>query len=189
MRSMGRTDYCNTNNISFKIQVPIPQAQPNETKHFPSTPSPILKRTTLSPTVPVTITSTPIDAENIICIGGKTIWAQQEKEQREKINSPSSPPKTAPATALIDKDEEVTECPSALPEDLDVIKDINQHDKDDDYIPLMSAIALKKKKRMLFLAVEFHTVKLDALVDSGEYNNAISKRDAEKLAKMLVSAS
>ena len=45
----------------------------------------------------------------------------------------------------------------------------------------MSAIALKKKKRMLFLPVEFNTVKIDALVDSGAYINAISERDAEKL--------
>ena len=45
----------------------------------------------------------------------------------------------------------------------------------------MSSIALKKKKRMLFLPVEFNTVKIDALVDSGAYINAISERDAEKL--------
>ena len=68
-----------------------------------------------------------------------------------------------------------------LPEDLDAIKEFIQHDKNDDYIPLMSAIALKKKKRMLFLPVEFNTVKIDALVDSGAYINAISERDAEKL--------
>ena len=45
----------------------------------------------------------------------------------------------------------------------------------------MSAIALKKKKRMLFLPIEFNTVKIEALVDSGAYINAISERDAEKL--------
>ena len=45
----------------------------------------------------------------------------------------------------------------------------------------MSAIALKKKKRMIFLPVEFNTIKIDALVDSGAYINAISERDAEKL--------
>ena len=78
-------------------------------------------------------------------------------------------------------DVEITECPSKLPEDLDTIKEFIQHDKDDDYIPLMSSIALKKKKRMLFLPVEFNTVKIDALVDSGAYINAISERDAEKL--------
>ena len=47
----------------------------------------------------------------------------------------------------------------------------------------MSAIALKKTKRMLFLPVDFNTVKNDALVDSGAYINAISERDAEKLAQ------
>ena len=45
----------------------------------------------------------------------------------------------------------------------------------------MSAIALKKKKRMLFLPVEFSTVKIDALVDSGSYINDISEKDAGKL--------
>ena len=63
------------------------------------------------------------------------MWAQQEKEQRETTDSPPSPPKTAPATAMADGDEEITECPSALHEDLDVIKEFIQHDKDDDYIP------------------------------------------------------
>ena len=137
-----------------------PQAQPKETPNFPSPPSPILKRTTPSPTVPVTFTSTPIDEENIICIEDKTIWAQQEKEQRRKTSSPSSPPKTAPATAMTDEDEEITECPSTLPEDLYVIKEFIQHDKDNDYIPLLSAITLKEKKRMIFLPVDFNTVKI-----------------------------
>ena len=82
---------------------------------------------------------------------------------------------------MTDKDEEITECPSALPEDLDVIKEFIRHDKDDNYIPLGTAIALKKKKRMLFLPVEFNTLKIHAVVDSGAYINAISERDAEKL--------
>ena len=73
---------------------------------------------------------------------------------------------------MTDEDEEITECPSALPEDLDVIEEFIQHDQDDDYIPLMA-----KKKRLLFLPIEFNTVKLDALVDSGAYNNAISERN------------
>ena len=45
----------------------------------------------------------------------------------------------------------------------------------------MSAIALKKKKRKLFLPVDFNTVKIDSLVNSGAYINAISEMDAEKL--------
>ena len=170
-----------TNKLSFKIQVSNPQAQSTEITNLPSPPSPILKRTTPSPTVPVTITTTPIDAENIICIEYKTVWAQQERRKRENADPPVTPPKTAPVTALTSDDAEITECPSKLPEDLDAIKEFIQHDKDDDYIPLMSAIALKKKKRMLFLPVEFNTVKIDALVDSGAYINAISEGDAEKL--------
>ena len=79
------------------------------------------------------------------------------------------------------QDEGTTECPLTLPEDLDVVKEFIQHDKEHDYIPLMSAVALKKKKRMLFLPVDFNSVKIDALVDSGAYINAISERDAERL--------
>ena len=82
---------------------------------------------------------------------------------------------------MTENDEETTECTPALPEDLDVIKKFIQHDKDSDYIPLMSAFALKKKKRMLFLPLDFNTVNIDALVNSGAYINAISGRDAEKL--------
>ena len=170
-----------TNKLSFKIQVSNPQAQPTGITNLPSPLSPILKSTTPSPTVPATITSTPIDAENIICIEDKTIWAHQERRKRDNVDPPVTPPKTAPVTALMDDDVEISECPSKLPEDLDAIKEFIQHDKDDDYIPLMSSIALKKKKRMLFLPVEFNTIKIDALVDSGAYINAISERDAEKL--------
>ena len=82
---------------------------------------------------------------------------------------------------MTNEDEEKTECLSKLLENLDVIKEFIQHDKDYDYILLMSAITLKKKKRMLFLPVEFNTVKIDALVDSGAYINAVNERDAEKL--------
>ena len=103
------------------------------------------------------------------------------KKKTRECRPPVTPPKTAPVTALTHDDVEITECPSKLPEDLDAIKEFIQHDKDDDFIPLMSAIALKKTKRMLFLPVEFNTVKIDALVDSGAYINAISERDAEKL--------
>ena len=170
-----------TNKLSFKIQVPNPQAQSTEITNLPSPLSPILKRTT--PTVPVTITSTQIDAENIICIEDKAIWPRQTREQRENTAPPSPSTQTAPATAMTAEDKGTTECPPALPEDLDAIKEFIQHDKNNDYIPLMSAIALKKKKRMLFLPVEFNAVKNDALVDSGAYINAISERDAEKLGQ------
>ena len=170
-----------TNKLTFKIQVPNPQAHTTEITDLPSPPSPILKWTAPSPTAPVTITSTPINAENIICIEDKTIWSRQAREQRENTASPSSSPHTAPSTAMTAEDKGIPECPSNFPEDLDVIKEFIQHDKEDDYIPLMSAIALKKKKRMLFLPVEFNTVKIDALVDSGAYINAISEKDAEKL--------
>ena len=156
-------------------------AQSTEIMDLPSPPSRFLKRTILSPTAPVTITSTPINAENIICVEDKTIWAQQKKEQREQANPTTPPPNHASTPATTSEDEEITGCPSKLPEDLDVIKEFIQHDKEDNYIPLMSAIALRKKKRMLFLSAEFNTLKIDALVDSGAYISAISERDAAKI--------
>ena len=45
----------------------------------------------------------------------------------------------------------------------------------------MSAITLKKKKRMLFLPVEFNNVKKHALVGSGVYIDAISEKDVERI--------
>ena len=121
-----------TNKLASKIQVPNPQARSTAITNLPSPPSPILKRTTPSPTAPVTITSTPIVAKNIICIEDETIWARQAREQRENTASPSSPRQTAPATAITAEDEEITECPPTLPEDLDTIKEFIQHDKEDD---------------------------------------------------------
>ena len=111
----------------------------------------------------------------------KTIWARQARQQNENATSFSSPPQTTPATAMTENDEGITEYPPALLEDLDVIKEFIQQDKDSDYIPLMSAIALKEKKRMRFLPIDFNTVKIDALLDSGAYINAISENNAEKL--------
>ena len=111
-----------TNKLSFKIQVSNPQAQSTGITNLPSPPSPILKRTTPSQTVPVIITSTPMDAENIICIEDKTIWAHQERRKRENADPPVTPPKTAPVAALTNDDVEITECHSKLPEDLDAIK-------------------------------------------------------------------
>ena len=80
-----------TNKLSFKIQVSNPQAQSTGITNLPSTLSPILKRTTPSPTVPVTITSTPIDAENIICIEDTynmgTSRKRKTRESRPSSNS------------------------------------------------------------------------------------------------------
>ena len=173
-----------TNKLSFKIQVSNPQAQFTESTTLLSPPSPILKKTTQSSPTPVTTTPTPIDAENIICIEDKTIWTQQAKEQREAADQTVSPPTTTSELPTKDHnhaDDEVTECPQQLPYDLNIIKEFIQHDKDDDYIPLMSAITLKKKKRMLFIPLDFENTRIDALVDSGAYINVISERDADKI--------
>ena len=67
--------------------------------------------------------------------------------------------------------------------DLNVIKELIQHDKEDDYIPLMSAITLTKKRLMLFFRLEFDKTKTDALVDSGAYINAINETDIDKMQK------
>ena len=148
------------------------------TKNNTTNPPPLSSILKKSDSTPVPITSTPIVAENIICFEYKTISLQWAKQQREDTLSSPPPPQTAPATGIPDNNEETTEYPPSLPEDLDVIEEFSQPDDNDDYIPLMSAIALKKKKIMLFLTVEFHNVKIDALVDSGAYINDISGRHA-----------
>ena len=55
-----------------------------------------------------------------------------KQNNREDILSPLPPSQTAPATEVPDKNEETTESPPSLPEDLDVIKEIIQHDNNDD---------------------------------------------------------
>ena len=86
-------------------------------------------------------------------------------------NCSPPPPQAAPEppTQQHNHDNETVaaECRQQLPLDLNVIKDFIQHDKDNDNIPLLSAITLKNKRRMLFIPLEFHKVKIDALVDSG----------------------
>ena len=67
--------------------------------------------------------------------------------------SPPPPSQTAPAAEAHDNNEDTTECPPTLNEDLDVIKEFIQHDKDDDYITLMSEIALKKKEKNALLTI------------------------------------
>ena len=47
----------------------------------------------------------------------------------------------------------------------------------------MSALTLKKKRCMLFIPLDFETIKIDALVDSGAYINVIIERDANKIQK------
>ena len=114
----------------------------------------------------------------------KTIRSRQTNEQREDIPSPSPPPpQTAHATDASNNNEDVTECPQRLPYDLNVMKEFIQPNKDDNYIPLMSAITLKKRKKMLFIPLEFQKIKIDALVDSGAYIKVISEQDAAKSQK------
>ena len=147
-----------TNTLSFKILVRNPQKRPETVPEFPAL-SPIQKKSELTPIVPVTVTSTPIKAENIICMEDKTIWSRQAKQQRADTLSPLPPPQTARATEVPDNNEETIEYPPPLPEDLEVIKE---------------------EKGMLFLPIEFNNVTIDALVDSGTDNIAISEKDVEK---------
>ena len=170
-----------TNKLSFKIQVPNPQAQPTEITNLPSPPSPIRKRTTPSSTVPVTITSTPIDAENIICIEDKTIWAKQERDQRGKTDPTVSPPKNRNCYSNGKRGRRNNGMPFKATRRFICHQRIHPTRQRCRLHSVNVAIALKKKKRMLFLPVEFNTVNIDALVDSGAYINAINERDAEKL--------
>ena len=78
------------NALSFKIQITNPQEHPETIPQFLPLLSPILKNSDPTPTLPVTITSTPIDAEDNICIGDKTIRSRQAEQQREVLFSPTT---------------------------------------------------------------------------------------------------
>ena len=92
-------------------------------------------------------------------------------------------PFSLPTTTYRTYNEDVAECQQRQPYDLNVIKEFIQHDKHDDYIPLMSAIMLKKRKMMLLIPLCFQEVEINVLVDSGAYIKVISERDAEKTQK------
>ena len=142
-----------TNKLSFNIQVSNPQAQVTESTTLPTPLSPILKKTTQSSPTPATTTSTPIDAEDIICIEDKTIWTQQAKEQRGVDDQTVSPPTIASELPTQDNnhaDDEVTECSQQLPYDLNIIKEFIQHDKDDDYILNVGNYPQKEEKNALY---------------------------------------
>ena len=106
------------------------------------------------------------------------MWSQKSAERTIDSSSPP-PPQTELATEVPNNNEEAKECPPSLPGDLDVIKKFIQHDKHNDYIPLMSEKALRKK-RMLFLSVGINNVKIDALVDSGALINANQWKERRK---------
>ena len=138
-----------TNSLSFKIHVQNPPKPDDNVSRVSEPPSPTLRKTSPTPLAPVKVTSTPIDADGIICIGDKTIWSRISKKQMMDTPSPPPPLQTAPVTRITNN-EDTTYCPAPLPRDIYVIREFMQQDKDNDYIPLMSAITLKKKKRMLF---------------------------------------
>ena len=99
---------------------------------------------------------------------------------------------TAPTTLQVPEStpNDVTqEPPVSLPHDLDAIKEFIQHGSEHDFIQLISAITPTKKRRMFFLPLEFNKVNIEALVDSGAYVNAISKRDAKKYDMKQISPS
>ena len=48
-------------------------------------------------------------------------------------------------------------------------------------VPIFSAVALKRKKKMLFAPMDFQNLTLDALIDSGALVNCISEADYRKI--------
>ena len=78
------------------------------------------------------------------------IWSGQSKSQVVNTLSPPLPPQIAPAAETTYYNGDTTDCPPPRPQDLDVIKEFLQHEKDDNYIPLMSPIALRKKTNAFF---------------------------------------
>ena len=82
------------------------------------------KEAKTQPVAPVTVTSIPIDADDIICIEDKTLWSLQSKKQSSNTYSPP-PAQTAPITQILTNDADTTNSPTLLPQGLDVIKEFN----------------------------------------------------------------
>ena len=64
-----------------------------------------------------------------------------------------------------------------FPASLNSIKEYVTKKDGETYIPLYSTIILKKKRRMLYLPLEFGEITMDGLVDSGAFINAMSWSD------------
>ena len=67
--------------------------------------------------------------------------------------------------------------PSDFPASLNSIKKYVAEKDGETYIPFHSTIVLKKRRRMLYLPLEFGEITRDGLVDSGAFINAMSWSD------------
>ena len=57
------------------------------------------------------------------------------------------------------------------------------------YIPLSSTIVLKRKKEMLYVALEFENgLTIDVLVDSGAYISAIAQKELDRFIQQAPSS-
>ena len=128
--------------LSFNVQAPHPQNQSEAAPKFPTSVTHFENvRTNSDSTRHCNVYTNKRKGEN--STGDKTLWSQMLRKRTVDTSSPP-PPQTAHATEAPDSNEDTTEWPPPL--HLDVIKEFLQHDKDDNYIPLMSAIALKKRR-------------------------------------------
>ena len=67
--------------------------------------------------------------------------------------------------------------PDDFPTSLNSIKEYVAEKDGEQYLPLHSTIVLKKRRRMLYLPLEFGEITMDGLVDSGAFINAMSWSD------------
>ena len=110
---MNRKLY-DTISLSFKIHVQNPPKTDEETIKVPQPP--ILKKLKFLKPTPVAAASTPINADDITCLGDKTLWTTKTVDNTTDTSSPP-PPQTAPEppTRPSNNDnEDVTECPKHL---------------------------------------------------------------------------
>ena len=118
------------------------------------------------------------------------LTSEQEDDhqtKRPKLTPPSTPnaniqhqyndPVTVESFEQTKKIEQQHPNKIDLPASLDFIKEFIIHQDSDSYIPLTSTIPLKKRRRMLYLPLEFGEITIDGLVDSVAYINAISWSD------------
>ena len=159
------------NALSFKIQITNPQEHKNDIRIPPTTVTNPKKNQIQLPSN---------GARRYLVYTNRCRGHHLNRRQNDLVTTskttkrgfPSPPPQTAHTTDASNNNKDVAECPQRLPYDLNINKEFIQHDKDDDYIPLMSANTLKKRKRMFFIPLELQKVKIYTLVDSGAYINA-----------------
>ena len=98
-----------------------------------------------------------------------------------QVNQNENAPVDQPSSQTTEEDTygstKIPIFPDDFPTSLNSVKEYITEKNGDTYIPHHSTLVLKKRRRMLYLPLEFCEITMDGLVDSGAFINAMSWSD------------